>query len=460
MKVLVTGATGFVGNALLKALHIKGHEIVVLTRNIDEVGFRLPVLCEVYQWNPEQGPPESSVFKGVDAVVHLAGENIAGGRWTKKQKERIRLSRLLSTRHLVQAIGELKFRPKVLVSASAIGFYGGSGNTLLTEDVPPGNCFLSKVCRDWEQEAMHAEEFNIRVAYLRTGIVLGKEGGAMKKMLPPFQMGLGGNLGTGKQWMSWIHVQDLIQMYIHTIETESIEGVYNAVSPNPVPNAEFTRTLGKQLQCPTRIPIPKLALKVIFGDMAEVLVASQNVSAEKITSTGFRFKFPDLPSALNDIADNSYQNFQIEQWVPQPVSKVFSFFSESKNLEVLTPNFLSFKVLRQSTEKITEGTRLDYSFRLHGIPVCWQSLITDWQPNFCFSDIQTKGPYSVWEHTHEFEEKNGGTLMRDNVRFKVPFGAPGDLLLTDFIQKDLKKIFNFRIKKIEELLGQTPKPTS
>jgi len=460
MKVLVTGATGFVGNALLKALNHKGHEIVVLTRNIDAAGFRLPVLCEVHQWNPEQGPPESSVFKDVDAVVHLAGENIAGGRWTKKQKERIRLSRLFSARHLVQALGKLNSRPKVLVSASAIGFYGGSGNTLLTEDVPPGNCFLANVCQDWEQEAMHAREFNIRTACLRTGIVLGKEGGAMQKMLPPFQMGLGGNLGSGNQWMSWIHVHDLVEMYVHAIETESVEGVYNAVSPGPVTNTEFTRTLGKQLRRPTLIPIPKPLLRIIFGDMAEVLVASQNVSAEKISSTGYRFKFPNLPSALKDIADNPYQQFQIEQWVPKPVSEIFAFFSESKNLEVLTPKFLNFQVLRQSTEKITEGTRLDYRLRLHGVPVRWQSLITDWQPNFCFSDIQTKGPYSVWEHTHEFEEKNGGTLVKDKVRFKIPFGAPGDLFLTEFIQKDLKKIFNYRKNKIEKLFGHTSKPTS
>ena len=453
MKVLVTGATGFVGNALLKALHRKGHQIAVLTRNIYEAGFRLPVLCEVYQWDPEQGPPDSRVFKGIDAVIHLAGENIAGGRWTKKQKDLIQSSRLLSTRQLVQTLGKLQSKPKVLVSASAIGFYGGSGNTMLTEEVPPGTCFLAKVCRDWEEEAMHARNFNIRTVCLRTGIVLGKDGGAMQKMLPPFQMGLGGNLGSGNQWMSWVHVHDLVQMYIHAIETESVEGIFNAVSPNPVTNTDFTNTLGKQLNRPTLIPIPKLALKIIFGDMAEVLVASQKVSAKKITSTGFQFEFPELPLALKEILDNPYQNFQMEQWVSQPIEKVFGFFSESKNLEVLTPKFLNFKVLHQSTEKITEGTRLDYRLRLHGVPVRWQSLITDFQPNVCFSDKQTKGPYSVWEHTHEFEEKNGGTLVRDKVRFKIPFGAPGNLILTDFIQKDLKKIFNFRRNKVEELLG-------
>lgn len=453
MKVLVTGATGFVGNALLKALKNKSHEIAVLTRTVEEAGFRLPVLCEVYPWNPELGPPEPRVFNGVDAVIHLSGENIAGGRWTEKQKERIERSRLLSTRHLVQAMGNLQSRPRVLVSASAIGFYGGSGNTLLTEEVPPGQCFLANVCRDWEQEALCAKEFNTRTVCLRTGIVLGKEGGAMQQMLPPFKMGLGGNLASGNQWMSWIHVQDLAQMYIHALETESVEGVYNAVSPNPVTNAEFTRTLGKQLKRPTLIPIPKLVLKMIFGDMAEVLVASQKVSAEKIASTGFHFKFPDLALALKEITDNPYQQFQMEQWVPQPVKDIYAFFGESKNLEVLTPEFLKFKVLRQSTEKISEGTRLDYSLRLHGIPIRWQSLIKDWQTNVCFVDIQTKGPYSVWQHTHEFEEKNGGTLIRDKVCFKVPFGAPGDLILTKFIQKDLKKIFNHRKNKIRELFG-------
>ena len=188
--------------------------------------------------------------------------------------------------------------------------------------------------------------------------------------------------------------------------------------------------------------------------MAEVLVASQNVSAEKIAGTGFQFEFSDLSSAFKEITDNPCQQFQMEQWVPQPLNDIFAFFSESKNLEVLTPEFLNFKVLHQSTEKITEGTRLDYKLCLHGIPVRWQSLITNWEPDTGFSDIQAKGPYSVWRHTHEFEERNGGTLIRDKVLFKVPFGAPGELILTGLIQKDLKKIFNYRKRKIEEIFGK------
>ncbi|GJL77870.1 MAG: hypothetical protein NPINA01_08590 [Nitrospinaceae bacterium] len=454
MKVLVTGATGFVGNVLLKALNARGHEIAVLTRNPDEAGSRLPVLCDIFPWNPEQAPPEANAFSGVDAVIHLAGENIAGGRWTQKRKERIKNSRILSTRHLVEAIGNLEHKPEVLVSSSAVGFYGGSGNGLLTEDHPPASCFLAEVCKEWEQEASKAESFNVRTVCLRTGMVLGKEGGAMKRMLPPFQMGLGGILENGKQWMSWIHVDDIAAMYIHAMETQSLKGVYNAVSPNPVTNLEFTKTLGKLVKRPTIFPIPELALKTIFGDMAQILMASQKVSADKISNTGFEFKYPDLQSALQQIVDLPFLQFQMEQWTPQPVQTIFDFFSDSKNLELLTPEYLHFKILRQSTEKIEEGTLLDYKLKLHGIPFRWQSKITNWNPMACFSDHQTKGPYSLWEHTHEFEEKNGGTLIRDKVNYKVPFGIPGEMLAIDFVQNDLKKIFNFRKLKIKELFGE------
>lgn len=453
MKVLVTGATGFIGNTLLKALKAHGHEISILTRNAEEAGFHLPVLCDVFEWNPEKAVPDASAFMGVDAVLHLTGENIAGGRWTEKRKERIVNSRILSTRHLVEALGKLKHKPEVLVSSSAVGFYGGSGNSLLTEDCPPASCFLAELCRDWEQEAQKAEVHNIRTVCLRTGMVLGKDGGAMKRMLPPFQMGLGGILGSGKQWMSWIHVKDMAEMFIHAMETQSLKGIYNSVSPNPITNLEFTKTLEKLVKRPTILPIPELALKTIFGDMSQILMASQKVSAEKISKTGFQFKYPDLHSALQQIVDLPFLQFQMEQWTPQPVQKIFSFFSDSKNLELLTPDHLSFKVLSQSTEKIEEGTRLDYKLSLHGIPFRWQSKITDWNPDARFSDHQTKGPYSLWEHTHEFEEKNGGTLIRDKVNYKVPFGIPGEMLAIDFVQNDLQKIFNYRRKKIKELFG-------
>jgi|TARA_B100000315_G_scaffold106157_1_gene97343 hypothetical protein len=307
MKVLVTGATGFIGKELLKHLSFEGYEINILTRNPKQERSKLVVPCSVYHWNPEKESPDIKSLKGVKAVIHLAGENIANGRWTQKRKANIKNSRILSTQRLVEAIGKLEHKPDVLVSASGIGFYGGSGNKLLKEDIPPGTCYLAKVCKDWEEEVKKVQEFDVRAVSIRTGMVLGDEGGAIGKMLLPFRMGLGGRLGNGNQWMSWIHLIDLARMYIHAIKSPSIKGAYNAVSPNPISNSEFTNTLGKLLNRPTLLPIPSFVLRLLFGDMAQVLLASQKVSPEKILATGFLFKYESLNSALTQIVDASNQ---------------------------------------------------------------------------------------------------------------------------------------------------------
>ncbi len=453
MKILVTGATGFVGKVLLKVLQKRGHDIVVLTRNVEAAGSKIPVHCRAHEWDPAASLPPNEALDGVEAVVHLAGENIAGGRWTARRKRMISDSRVISTRHLVQAMERMDTKPRVFVSASAIGIYGDAGDSLLTEESPLAEGFLAEVCKDWENEIFKAKNSGIRTVALRTGVVLGNDGGAMDKMLPPFRMGLGGPLGNGRQWMSWIHILDLAHMYIHAIENDSVEGAYNAVSPQPEQNTQFTKTLGECLNRPAILPVPGFALKLVFGEMAEILLASQKVSAEKIINTGFVFGFPELPSALKEITEHPYHQLEMEQWVPQSVEKTFSFFKEAGNLELLTPDFLGFKVLKQSTEPIEEGTRIDYRLSLRGIPMRWQSLITDWKPNAGFSDIQVKGPYSHWHHTHEFEAKDGGTLIRDRVLYKVPFGTPGDVVAHPFIQSDLHKIFNHRRNKVRELFG-------
>jgi uncharacterized protein (TIGR01777 family) len=453
MKVLVTGATGFIGKQLIKSLNEKGHEIIVLTRNSDSARFHLPVHCEIKTWNPEHDSLSPGALKGVDAVINLAGEGIADERWTETRKRKIMQSRVMSVRRLVGAMKIMEQKPKVFVSASAIGFYGNCGEKLLDEETSSGQGFLSEVCQSWENEIFKAHDLGVRTVACRVGMVLGHDGGALSKMLPPFKLGLGGRLGSGAQWMSWVHIDDLVDMMIHAIETASLDGVYNAVSPNPVKNEDFTKVLGDILKRPTIFPVPGFVLKIGLGELSDLLLSSQKVNALKIFESGFIFKYPHLKEALEEICEHSYHELQMEQWVPQSKNKTFDFFKEATNLEKLTPDTLKFKVLNQTTKDIQEGTKLDYRLSLHGIPLRWQSQITDWQPNSKFSDIQLKGPYSYWYHTHEFIEKEGGTLVRDKVRYRVPFGIPGDVVAGKWIKKDLETIFKHRQKTIEKLMS-------
>ncbi len=454
MRVLVAGATGFIGKELIKELDKKGHEVLVLTRNLDTARFNIPVHCEIGTWNPELNSIPSSFFNGIDAVINLSGEGIADSRWSDEHKNKIIQSRVVSTRQIIKAMTNMNERPQVFVSASAIGVYGNRGDELLNEYSSSGEGFLSQVCQNWEDEIFQAKTLGVRTVALRIGMVLGHDGGALEKMLPPFKLGVGGKLGSGSQWMSWIHINDLVNMMIYAVENSSINGEYNAVSPTPVKNTEFTKTLGKVLKRPTIFPVPEIILKIALGELSELLLGSQKVDAKRICDAGFKFQFPGLEQCLHEVCGHPYHEIKIEQWVPQPLSKTFSFFKEAKNLEKITPEFLKFRVLNQSTPEIQEGTKLNYRISLHGFPMKWQSEIKNWEPDHKFSDIQLKGPYSYWYHTHEFEEKKGGTIIKDHVLYKVPFGILCDLIVGKWIRKDLQLIFNHRAKVIKNIMVQ------
>jgi uncharacterized protein (TIGR01777 family) len=249
-----------------------------------------------------EGPPPPEAFEGIDVVDHLAGESVAGARWTTAQKARIRDSRVVGTRHLVQGIAQAATKPATLVSASAVGYYGSRGDEELTESASPADDFLARVCVEWEQEAMAADRLGVRVVTARTGIVLGSgSGGALAKMLTPFKLGAGGPLGNGRQWMPWIHVADLARLYVHAADHGEIRGPMNSVAPNPVRNSEFTKALGRQLHRPAFMPAPYLGLRLVFGEFAQVLFASQRVIPRVALDTGFTFQFPDITSALREI---------------------------------------------------------------------------------------------------------------------------------------------------------------
>ncbi len=296
MKALITGATGFVGRQLAAKLE-QPH---ILTRNPQGAREKLGEV-QAFAWEqPSEAPPPADAFDGVDTVFHLAGEPVADGRWSKARKQRILASRELGTRNLVQALRDLPQRPAVLVSASAVGFYGDCGDRLLNEDEPAGTDFLAEVCQAWEREAFVARELDMRVVCLRIGIVLGAGGGALAKMLTPFKMGVGGRLGSGKQYMPWVHVDDVVGLLLHAASDAQLSGPLNT-SPEPVTNLEFTKTLGRVLHRPTVFPVPGFALKLAFGQFGEVLLGSQRTDPTRVLASGYSFVHTKLEAALQAI---------------------------------------------------------------------------------------------------------------------------------------------------------------
>lgn len=293
MRITITGANGLIGGELRRHLAAQGHHLSCLSR-------AEPSQPGWYRWDPESGAPPRESIDDADAIIHLAGEPVAQ-RWSVAVKRRIRSSREHGTLELVKGLAALPNRPAVLVSASAVGYYGDRDGEVLTEDVLPGTGFLSEVCVEWESSAQLADAFGVRVVCLRIGVVLHPSGGALAKMLPPFRLGLGGPIAGGQAWMSWIHVEDLIRMFAWAVEHPNLRGPVNAVSPGAIRNVEFTEALGAALHRPALIPVPALALKLLFGEMASVVLASQHVVPTAATQSGFQFAWPEINAALRNL---------------------------------------------------------------------------------------------------------------------------------------------------------------
>jgi uncharacterized protein (TIGR01777 family) len=292
-RTLVSGANGFVGSALMNHLQERSRPASRLVRTPS------PGSTPSFLWNPRDGKIDLNCLERVDQVIHLAGENIADGRWTTAKKARILQSRIESTQLLCDSMAHLSMPPKVLVSASAVGFYGNRGTEVLTEESPAGQGFLAEVCQAWEEHTEPARQAGIRCVQLRIGLVLSPIGGALAKMIPPFRLGLGGRIGSGQQYVSWITLDDLLAVIDYCLANQSLSGPINAVAPNAVTNLEFTHALGKALRRPTLLPFPRAMAQLIFGEMAEAtLLASTRAQPAKLTAGGFRFTSPDLASAL------------------------------------------------------------------------------------------------------------------------------------------------------------------
>lgn len=301
MRILVSGSTGFLGTAVVETLKRQGHAVARLVRP-DTQKSATGARGQAVQWDPVAGRFDAAGAEGAEALIHLAGASIAGGRWNPSRKELLRTSRIDATRHLIGALAKLQRPPRVIVAASAIGYYGNRGDETLTEASAPGNDFLAGLCREWEAETARGAEFGARVVNPRFGIILAAHGGALPRMALPFKLGAGGRFGDGRQWMSWLTLQETVSIIQFALTTSGLTGPVNAVTPNPVRNSEFTRVLAKTLHRPALFPAPKFALRLALGEMADaLLLSSQKVIPSKLADSGYPFLQPSLAGALADV---------------------------------------------------------------------------------------------------------------------------------------------------------------
>jgi uncharacterized protein (TIGR01777 family) len=462
MKVLITGSTGLIGKELGRELTERGHEIVVLVRDSVSAASLLPFPANSISWSDVKSSQRSSeaedILREVEAVIHLAGEPIAERRWTGQRKKSLRESRVDLTQDLVRLARECMPSLRVFIQGSAIGVYGERADDELDFESGVGEGFLPNLVKDWEAAAKPiVGGKNIRLVTVRTGIVLSRFGGALTKMLPIFRKGLGARLGLrGNQWMSWIHLSDIVGIFRWALENSNVEGVIEGVAPAPVRNRDFTNELCRALGVIQGPPVPEAILRLLYGEMATILLESARVIPRRTTEFGYRFVFPDFASAIEELIaplrKRTYEKRE-EQWVPVPVENLWPYFCDERNLESLTPPLLRFEVLGKSTPEISSGTLIDYRLRLNGVPFRWRTLIEDWVPNKKFVDRQLKGPYSLWHHTHEFIPLAGGTLMRDRVLYRLPVGLLGDFCASWKVVRDVDSIFKYRRKVIHERFG-------
>ncbi|QQS35188.1 MAG: TIGR01777 family protein [Ignavibacteriales bacterium] len=300
-KIIVTGATGLIGKKLCDELICKGNDVYIFTRDVLSAKKIISTATDYINWDYKNPELWKQHIEGKDAVIHLAGASVAGKRWNDEYKRVIRDSRIVSTKNLAEAIVQCEIKPKAFLTSSGSGYYGNRGNEILGENDNGGKDFLAQVCKDWESSASIVESKGVRRVSIRTGIVLSNQEGALKKMLLPFKLFVGGPLGSGKQWFPWIHIDDIVNLYIHSIENESVKGAINASSPEQISMKDFAKTLGKVLKRPSLFPVPELVLKVVIGEVASEIISSQRLDVSKVLNTGFKFRFEKLENALGDL---------------------------------------------------------------------------------------------------------------------------------------------------------------
>ncbi len=468
--VLVTGATGFIGRALVQRLLGTGHRVRALVRDPARGRALLGPEVELVD-----GPGLAAAIADVDGVVNLAGESIASGRWSARRKRLLTASRVDVTRAVVDAIAARATPLPVLVSASAVGRYGDGGEAELDEQAAAGRGFAAELCVAWEREAERARGPAHRVVLARFGVVLGRGGGALAALTRVTRLGLGGPVAGGRQWLSWIHLDDAVAAIVHALTTP-VDGALNVVAPAPVRQRELARALGRVLHRPAVMPTPGLVLRAALGEGAALVRASQRVMPTALVRSGFAFTQPDLEGALVDLtttvdvairpvdrADVPVTPYLARRRpthvlvartrLDRPLPEVFAFFAAAENLAVITPPAMGFVITTPTPIAMADGATIDYRLRALGLPIRWRTVIEVWRPGDRFVDTQHRGPYRAWWHQHRFVADGTGTIMTDTVYYAAPLGLLGRLMNRLVIADQLRGVFGHRASVIRHRFG-------
>lgn len=475
MQILVTGATGFVGRALILRLLRDGHQVRAYVRSRARAADLLGAEVEL----AEAAGGEAALVRalaGCEAVVHLAGESVAEGRWTAARKRVLWDSRVGLTEALVRAMMATEPRPRVLVSASAVGYYGDRGDEELDETSAPRDDFLGSMCQAWEAAALGAEALGVRVCLPRLGLVLGRGGGVLGALLPIFRAGLGGPLGSGQQWFPWVHLHDLVALLATAVTDRRYAGPVLAVAPELVTNREFSQALARALGRRALLPVPRLALRIARGEAADALVSGQRAVPARTRALGFEYQFPTLAQALGDIvgghdrphfarATSPPTSAYAQQRRPTvvmrqttvvaaPVSAVFAFFSAPDNLGVLTPRAAAMETLTPRPLRVEVGRQIEYRLRVGPARIGWTTEFEAWEPDRRFVDVQVRGPFAAWWHEHRFSPRaDGTTQLDDTIYYRPPLGPLGQVADVLFIRPQLRAVFEYRAQAIRLRFG-------
>ncbi len=458
MQYLIFGGTGFLGQHLGQKISSDNPntKIIVVSRKPSQYKGYLSYPCEIVSLDRFLEKPASIIDRPTH-VINLSGAGVMDKRWNSSYKQILRNSRIDFSKKIIEATESISQYILSWVQASGIGYYGNVSKKV-TENSPAGKSFLAQLSVEWEDTLNTLPRTIPCSAIIRLGMVLGRSGGPFPILADVYHLGLGAKFGSGKQHLAWIHIQDAVDLFLHASKQNKRNQVYNGCSPESTLQKDFHLEMTKASGRINPTILPKFIARIVMGENAELVYSGQNAQPENAVSSGFKFTHTKISNTLKNIYGKAYKQknliLELHQWLPKNQGEVWDFFSDEMNLEKITPAQLNFKVLGKSTNNIETGTLIDYKLKLHGIPVKWRTKITDWEPVTTFVDMQLKGPYKKWHHTHEFKKMSEGTLMVDRVLYKLPLGWIGAFFGYLLIKWDLKKIFEYRRKASKDFFSK------